>query len=421
MGQQCCYLVEFLLGLLAHIAFVLGRGAQLLHELFADFVIFETRRIYALLKIGIERIGNLERGNRAYFFIGCRIAGGIVEYPVVGHKVINEPVDRAPVHRGIGTQTSAVANLAAMCRLIYVGKAVGDAGHRPVGIPTRIIYGLDEPSGGEIVFGYRHLQQAAVGQLRRILHESLSIAARSYQHRAVQILKRAGHDFRRGGAPSVDENSKGRVGEDGRPGCFVDALLRGVAADGAHYLGAFGHEIPCDVNGSLHESATVAPKVDHNPFQPFILLEFIERLAHFAGRLVDEARYADIAYPVDNRIISHARLLHLGAHYLHHFNTVGGVWPLHRHFHRSAGHSLQQFGHEFAPFIGHIHAVDAQYMVAGTQSPFGRGTPLHRLGYVGAAVALHDITADAAVFAGGELLKLLLIFGGVILGVGIGA
>ena len=136
--------------------------------------------------------------------------------------------------------------------------------------------------------------------------------------------------------------------------------------------------------------------------------ETFEHGLNLFGSALDEGGDGDIAGVAD-----HLAQRHRGA--LQHFacqgdrvDGVGGIGALHHQVYRGGGRSAQDACDIAAPLAAHVDGVDANYLVAGTDTGPVGGAPLDGRGDIGRSFIFAQVCSDAAILARGDGLQLIL-------------
>ena len=298
------------------------------------------------------------------------------------------------------------------------GEAVGDAGHGAVWIAVAVVDGLDETPAGDVIAPGGDFDVAAVGRGARGLHKALAVAALAHDGRAVEVLERACHNLGGGGGAAVGEHHEGSVAGLGG---LVDFLGVGVAAACAHHFGAFVHEVADHLHGALEEAAAVAAEVEDDTPEARSAEDGCDSVAHLRGGLFVEGGEAYVAYAVgQHSIVGHGVDLDGAAGDVEAEQGILGVGAHDVDAHVRAGLAAQLLAD-----IGDVHvrpdgvAVDAQDAVAVAYARLTGGRAPLGLGEDDVLAPALDGGAYAAVLAGGDAEKLVLLVGGIVLGIGV--
>ena len=108
---------------------------------------------------------------------------------------------------------------------------VGDV----VGFSVAVFNGLDAPVAGDVVFGRRDLDAAAVPRFHDVLHQPLAVAPLPDEDAAVEVLQRPGDDLGGRGGAAVDQYRDRQLGIQG-------IALGGVAAVPVAHLALGGYD-----------------------------------------------------------------------------------------------------------------------------------------------------------------------------------
>lgn len=280
---------------------------------------------------------------------------------------------------------------------------------------------MNEPTAGYVIFGSGKFEYSIVRHGAGGLHEALAVGARAYDYGSVDILERAGHNLRGACRAAVDKHGQRYLIIDGLDGRAIGALALLQAAAGGEHIGAFRHEEPHNLHGALHQSAAVAGEVEHYLLHGRVLLQLYQRLSHLLVGVAVEGGEGDIAYrAVLHAIVRHGRHLDFLAHYCHRVDAIGHIGALHRHLDGGVGFAFEAGADALGSPRGDGVAVDGDEAVAGAQpGTLGGATLIGRRHIHPALFALHNVGADAAVFARVERFEVVLLALGNILGVGV--
>ena len=146
------------------------------------------------------------------------------------------------------------------------------------------------------------------------LDGSLSEALPSDDDRAVQVLQRAGDDFRGARALRADQHGHGELALAAVVACQLRLAQLTVHPDGGHD-GAFLHERIADLDGLLEQSARIAAHVeDQSAHCPAVLLAHrADRRLHVARRRPREAGEPHVADSVVEQLGGDRLVRHGGA------------------------------------------------------------------------------------------------------------
>ena len=274
---------------------------------------------------------------------------GEVKRPVVAHNVVNQAIDLGVLDLDVGGDATALTHLATSSSVEHACKRVGHALVGAVLVAVRVVNLLDEASAGYVVLGDCHLEQSAKGQWAGRLHQSLAKGACAYDDCTVKVLQRACGNLARRCAVAVDQHCQWYGGVDGVL-CGLVCLLALLVATASHqHLSALGHEVAHNLDGTLHESATVATQVECEELDIGVLLELEHGVLDTLGRLLVEGGEVHISYATAHHaIVGHGVNLDGLASDVNGDDAVLYPWTLYGEREVSVGLSLEVAAHTVA-------------------------------------------------------------------------
>ena len=419
--QHLFQFVELRFHRVGHITLRFGRLAKERNASLAQLVVLELVGVDEFLEIVENLVGDFKFASRGDGgVLGC-VFCGVVECPLVAHDVVNQSVHFWEGDFYIGSDATTVAHLTAVSRVKHVAQTIGLVLERAVGVAVAVVDFLNQAATWNVVFGDGEFEQTVERQWAGGLHQSLAVGTTADNHGAVEVLECASGDFACRGRPAVDEHRQWHIGHDGLLRGFIHTVILCGAAFCGQHLSAFRQEEAENFDGFVHQSAAVAAQVEHHRLHGRVGLEFEQRLLHTLGRVLVVGVERDVAYVVfRHAVVGDGVEFDFLAGEGERLDAVGGVGALDGHLDLGVGLTFQAFAHLGAFQRSHAVAVNHNDLVAALQSGTSRrAVGVRTRNKHAAGLAFHDVGTDAAVFAGANHQKVVLVVVVDIFGVGV--